>query len=716
MKDLMLHQRSLGFRLWMTIAPIAMMTHAMTQAVRAEEAKFPMPTTVAPNTTLKVDGDTSMKGINATLKSQFESKFAATKVELAESTSTDALQALRDGKIQVAAIGRPLTEAELADGLVSVPIAFNKIGIFTGKDNPFAQSLTNDQFAKIFRGEITDWKDVGGEAGPIVLVDRPDSSDTRVSFSRYPVFKAAPFAAGSTASKIDKDTNESVVAKLGKTGIGYALAEQVIGRSDLNIVPLHKVLPDNPKYSFSQPLSYVYKGPTPTPEVAAFLGFAQDASNEGAIETARKATASVEGGLAAGSAVQVAVAPLNASASPSVSPSASASPIAPVAVNTPAVDPTSGSGFDWRWLLPLIGIPLIGAWLLGRKPEEDLEGGAGLGGVVPAVAAAAIGTAGLGALGLLGKPKTQFIVTPRDCRDAYAYWDLDSTEAKHMTNSGGRNLALRTYDVTDDDLKRPDRSQYQQTDCDDRSHDHHMKVLRDDRDYVSDLGYVTAKNEWIRLATSDMYHVPSCELEASALIGTRTVAQTDASSDALSGSITVKQVRTQTTDVNLPNLGTVAGTVAGIAAVGGAAALGGTAAAGWVRDRITDETTPETTTPTSYSVDRITSAQVDPKVSHIIMVPKNDREAYVYWELNKAERDRAIADGGQQFVLRVGDAHGQPIDGNTRHSFRQYDLDEQSSDRHVHLPVTQRDYFAEVGYLTRDQRWISLARSTPVHA
>ena len=550
MKDFMLHQRSLGFRLWMTIAPIAMMTHAMTHAVRAEEAKFPMPTAVAPNTTLKVDGDTSMKGINATLKSQFESKFAATKVELAESTSTGALQALRDGKIQVAAIGRPLTEAELADGLVSVPIAFNKIGIFTGKDNPFAQSLTNDQFAKIFRGEITDWKDVGGEAGPIVLVDRPDSSDTRVSFSRYPVFKAAPFAAGSTASKIDKDTNESVVAKLGKTGIGYALAEQVTGRSDLNIVPLHKVLPDNPKYSFSQPLSYVYKGPTPTPEVAAFLGFAQDASNEGAIETARKAAASVEGGSAA---APIAVAPLNASASPTVSPSASASPIAPVAVNTPAIDPTSGGGFDWRWLLPLIGIPLIGAWLLGRKPEEDLEGGAGLGGVVPAVGAAAIGTAGLGALGLLGKPKTKFIVTPRNCRDAYAYWDLDSTEAKHMSDRGGRNLALRTYDVTDDDLKRPDRSQYQQTDCDDRSHDHHMKVLRDDRDYVTDLGYVTAKNEWIRLATSDMYHVPSCALEAS--IGTRTVAETD----ALSGATTVKQGRVQTAEVSLPtaNLPTV---------------------------------------------------------------------------------------------------------------------------------------------------------------
>ena len=699
MKDFRLHQRSLGFHLWRKTGTIALMTHAMIQSVGAEEAKFPMPTTVAPNTTLKVDGDTSMKGINATLKNQFESKFAATKVELAESTSTGALQALKDGKIQVAAIGRPLTEAELADGFVSVPIAFNKIGIFIGKDNPFAQSLTNDQFAKIFRGEITDWKEVGGEAGPIVLVDRPDSSDTRASFSRYPVFKAVPFASGSSALKVDKDTNESVVAKLGKTGISYALAEQVTSRSDLKIVPLHKVLPDNPKYSFSQPLSYVYQGPTPTPEVAAFLGFAQDSSNEGAIETARKATFSVEAGSAA-------VAPLTASASPTVSPAAPASSIAPstIAVNPPAIDPAPGGGFDMRWLLPLIGIPLIGAWLLRGKPEEDF-GGAGLG--VPAVGAAAIGTAGLGALGLLGKPKTKFIVTPRNCRDAYAYWDLDSTEAKHMTDRGGRNLALRTYDVTDDDLKRPDRSQYQQTDCDDRDHDHHVKILRDDRDYVTDLGYVTAKNEWIRLATSDMYHVPSCGLETS--IGTQTVA----TSDALSDATTVKQVRVQTADIDRPTLSTVDGVAA---ASGAAAIVGSAAAAGLIRDRITTETTPEVTPSSGSSANPIVSEQMGPEVGHIILVPKSDREAYVYWELNQAERDRAITDGGQQFVLRVGDAHGQPLEGNTRHSFRQYDLDEQSCDRHIHLPATDRDYFAEVGYLTRDQRWISLTRSTPVHA
>ncbi len=662
-----------------------------------------IPDKLPADTKIKVDGDTSMKGINALLKSKLESKFSGANVELAESTSTGALQALEEGKLDIAAIGRPLTEDEKAKGFTEVPVAFNKIGIFTSAENPFAASLTNAQFAKIFRGEITNWSQVGGPDAAIVLVDRPDSSDTRVSFSRYPVFKEAAFAAGSTATKLDADTNDAVISKLGKTGIGYALAEQVVGKSDLKIIPLHKVLPDDKRYSFSQPLAYVYK--TMTPAVQAFLGLAQDPSNLADIETARKSSV-------LGAAAPVAAAAMKPAAKPAESPVASASPASTAVAQAPSADAsTAAPGFNW-WLLPLLGLPLLGAAAFLLKPKAAPIAAA----AAPVVGGAAL-AAGAGAL------KSRLIAVPSDCRNGYAYWEIDDVQARDIRSQGnGNKLAMRLYDVTDDDLKRPDRSQFTQFDLTDRDTDLHFPIPRDDRDYMTELGYLNSKNEWLRVATSDVVHCPSCAI---APAGERTTTQAVPEDPATTRQTAQSFKMPSLPNVNLPevsepdimriapnlpdmNLPDVKGV-----AIAGAAAIGGLTAAAMSRSSSTP--TGSNLSGTTIGDSSVGNTSVGPKVSHIILVPRDKQTAYAYWELNSEERDRAMAQGGQQFVLRVSDAHGQVIDGQNHHSFRQYDLSAGDNDHHFNLPALDRDYIAEVGYLTRDQRWISLARSTAVY-
>ncbi len=733
-----LQSKSLSLIVLATIALPLSQSLVRAQEKTATPASSPtltIPDTLPADTKIKVDGDTSMKGINALLKSKLESKFSGSKVELAESTSTGALQALEEGKLDIAAIGRPLTEDEKAKGFTEVPVAFNKIGIFTGAENPFAASLTNAQFAKIFRGEITNWSEVGGPDASIVLVDRPDSSDTRVSFSRYPVFKEAAFAAGSTAAKLDADTNDAVIAKLGKTGIGYALAEQVVGKSDLKIIPLHKVLPDDKRYSFSQPLAYVYK--TMTPAVQAFLGLAQDPSNLADIETARKS-----GVL--GADAPVAAAAMKPAAKSAESPAASESPASTAVAQAPSADGAAAApGFNW-WLLPLLGIPLLGAAALLLKPGAP---------AAAPVAAAATGlAAGAGAL------KSRLVAVPRDCQNGYAYWELDDQQTRDLRSQGGKKLAMRLYDVTDDDLKRPDRSQFTQFDLTDRDTDLHFPIPRDDRDYMTELGYLNSKNEWLRVATSDVIHCPSCAI---APAGERTSSQSIPEDPA-----TMRQTAQSFKMPNLPNLGGIAGgVVAGGVAAGAAAAgmmnrgdqaklpdvnmpdvklpevsepdimriapnlpdmnlpdvkgaaIAGAAAVGGLTAAALNRPSGSVAASSDASVGGISVGEtsVGPKVSHIILVPRDKQTAYAYWELNAEERDRAIAQGGQQFVLRVSDAHGQVLDGQNHHSFRQYDLSAGDNDHHFNLPATDRDYVAEVGYLTRDQRWIGLARSTAVY-
>ncbi|MBE9125084.1 MULTISPECIES: substrate-binding domain-containing protein [unclassified Coleofasciculus] len=248
---------------------------------------FELPPSVPRGTTVQLDGSTSMIKVNQALKERFEKQYPGTTIELNAQGSDAALQALLDGEIDLAAIGRPLTGEEKAQGLVQVPLNLQKIAIITAPDNPFQGDVTFKQFSQIFRGEINDWSEIGGDPGEIKLIDRPDYSDTRRAFQRYDVFKAAPFETGTNATQIDQDSTQEVIKQLGANGIGYAIADQVLEMkpTEVKIIPMHKVFPDDPRYPFSQTLSYVYKEP-PTPPVEAFVGYATDPSNEEVVDEA----------------------------------------------------------------------------------------------------------------------------------------------------------------------------------------------------------------------------------------------------------------------------------------------------------------------------------------------------------------------------------------------------------------------------------------------
>jgi ABC-type phosphate transport system substrate-binding protein len=259
-----------------------------------------------------------MMQIDKALKQRFEGQFPGSIVQISAQTADAALQGVLQGNVDLAGIGRLLTAEEKAKGLVEVPVNREKIAIFVSADNPFQRNITTEQFAKIFRGEIADWSQVGGARGAIRLLDRPDSSDTRQAFTNYPVFQKAKFATGATAVKLQKDSTLEVIQQLGKDGIGYAPISQVRGRDDVRIVAMHQTMPDDPRYPFSQPRIYVYKQ-SPSPASQAFLGFATGAPGQDAIARA------IEGEAAA----------LNSGGSTAPNPAAPA-PAAPAPAPAPA--------------------------------------------------------------------------------------------------------------------------------------------------------------------------------------------------------------------------------------------------------------------------------------------------------------------------------------------------------------------------------------------
>ncbi|BAZ46310.1 hypothetical protein NIES4102_33400 [Chondrocystis sp. NIES-4102] len=240
---------------------------------QATDQSVTLPDQLPQDTNLEIAASNSTNSINQSLKEGFTAKYPNAKVNITVQSADDDLKSLSEGKADLAAIGRNLTAAESAEGFKSVPISREKIAVIVSKNNPYNGSLTINQFAQIFRGEITDWSKLGGNAGEIKMVDLPNSNDTREAFPNYPVFQAQKLATGSNALQVQQDSTDQMVAQLGNNGIGYGVANDVLKRDDVKVLSMHQTQPDDQRYPFSQPFNLVYKG-TPNEAALAFLGFA----------------------------------------------------------------------------------------------------------------------------------------------------------------------------------------------------------------------------------------------------------------------------------------------------------------------------------------------------------------------------------------------------------------------------------------------------------
>jgi phosphate transport system substrate-binding protein len=243
---------------------------------------FPQSGSVSGGTNVRIAGSSSLNPLNQSLKQAFERQYPGTKVTVTNAGTTAALTDVAAGKADLAAIGRPLSNAEKAKGLVAVPVGRDKIAIVVGTKNPFKKDLTVNQFAKLFRGEAKTWKAVGGPNNAVRFVDRV-SSDTRVAFPSYQVFQGKKLASGTTAVKLQDDSMVAMKGKLGANGVSFLAASLAASQKDLRMLTINGVKPTDQKYPFSQPLFYVYKGNQPNASVQAFLGLAGSQSGQSAI-------------------------------------------------------------------------------------------------------------------------------------------------------------------------------------------------------------------------------------------------------------------------------------------------------------------------------------------------------------------------------------------------------------------------------------------------
>ncbi len=809
--------------LWIATAPLVVAVAFVSERDRVLWAQTPnplegveLPTTLEPGTRLSIDSSEAMRLVNEALRSRFSSQYGDADVAVTYESTDDSIQALLAGESDLAAIGRNLTDAETGAGLREVPISRHKIAILVSPDNPFAGSLTVEQFAQIFRGEITNWSQVGGQDAPIVLVDHPATSDTRQAFRNYPVFDQAPFEPAPGAITLAEPNVEEIAQALDQNGISYVIAEQAINNPAIKIVPMHETLPDDPRYPFSQPLAYAYNPETAGPAALAFLGFAVNPDSEALIEAARSA----------------ATAP--APAEPE--PVAEATPGATIEAAPPEMEtevetetlPTANLPW-WPWILAL---PLLGGllwWLLkGRAPvaaplaaapdrriiltprncrdayaywelpEAEIEAlrqqncslalklhdVTDIGDVdrqaphstysfdcetvavgdrhlpvavddrdylvelgylgndndwhalarsahvrvpacpssvtpaAPGIGAAAAAAAGIGAVGLgaaaVARPTevaapARVILTPRDCKNTYAYWELPQSTLDDL-KAGSRSLKARLYDVTELPGNGNRLNSLQEFNAAlETPGDLHLPIAIDDRDYLVEIGYVDSSYQWQALAKSEPVRVPACTPLSAA--GAAATAVSNSLDNGLTGAGQgatglatglMGEVQAKTADLTAGGAAALAGGAAAVAGLG--------AAAKGLWERSADPVTAPVSN-TAVGVGRRSDMGVESK---IILVPRGPDAAYAYWETAPTHQEALRQEGGRVMALRIHDATNLELDYQPPHATQEYILKESDVDRHVPIAVPDRDYVAELGYLTDNGQWLQLVRSLHV--
>lgn len=131
--------------------------------------------------TVSTDGSTSMeKVIGALGESYMEANSGAT-FTYNPTGSGSGIQAVSEGRCDIGLSSRALKDDEKASGLKETIVALDGIAIIVNPQNP-VKDLSLEQIAKIYTGEITNWKDVGGEDAEIVRIGREAGSGTRDGF------------------------------------------------------------------------------------------------------------------------------------------------------------------------------------------------------------------------------------------------------------------------------------------------------------------------------------------------------------------------------------------------------------------------------------------------------------------------------------------------------------------------------------------------------
>ncbi|MEA4815564.1 MAG: phosphate ABC transporter substrate-binding protein [Lachnospiraceae bacterium] len=226
---------------------------------------------------VSTDGSTSMEKVIGALGEAFTLENPDVNFTYNPTGSGSGITAVAEGRCDIGLSSRALKDEEKANGLTETVLAYDGIAIIVNPENTVS-SLSLEEIAKIYTGEITNWKDLGGNDSEIVIIGREAGSGTRDGFESITdtedmcKYRQELTSTGDVITTVSQNAN----------AIGYAslasVNDKVKALSVDGVSPSEATVKDG-SYTVQRPFMLVTKEGSELSEAAeAFFKYATSAS------------------------------------------------------------------------------------------------------------------------------------------------------------------------------------------------------------------------------------------------------------------------------------------------------------------------------------------------------------------------------------------------------------------------------------------------------
>lgn len=236
---------------------------------------------------VSTNGSTSMEKVIGVLSEQFMADHSGVSVTYDPTGSGTGIEAAKNGTCDIGLSSRALKDEETSAGLVGTTVALDGIAVIVNADSKVSD-LTVEQIAQIFTGAVTDWSEVGGDAGTISCIGREAGSGTRDGFETITDTKDTCVLAQELTS-----TGAVIEAVKGNpNAIGYASLSAVEGQEGIKALTVGGVACSEETvldgtYAIQRPFVLVTKdGTALSAQAQAFFGFATSSAANDLIRAA----------------------------------------------------------------------------------------------------------------------------------------------------------------------------------------------------------------------------------------------------------------------------------------------------------------------------------------------------------------------------------------------------------------------------------------------